>query len=74
MQKRCLASVVETEEQELGMLVEQPERGKDVPDCGVGSVSDMMVDTNRMSTMLGSMRIRFSGSLHQLIMNMRAAS
>ncbi len=32
MQERCLAGIVETEEEELGVLVQQAEGGKDIVD------------------------------------------
>ena len=34
MQQRGLAGIVETEEEELGVLVGEPEVGEDIPDCG----------------------------------------
>ena len=33
MQKSRLSSIVESQEQELGVLVEQSKGGQDVPDC-----------------------------------------
>lgn len=33
VQQRCLSCIVETEEEELGVLVCEAERGQDFPDC-----------------------------------------
>ena len=71
MQESRLASVVETEEEELGVLVQQPKRGEDIPDCGLGNVSLFDVYFGGERAAMTEWRLMgFVNSLHQLMMNM----
>lgn len=62
MQQSGLPRIVEAEEEKLGVLVQEAQRGQDVPDCATGPTSAYILGGRKGE-------IELKNNIHQLIIH-----
>ena len=70
MEEGRFSGIVKPKEEEFGVLVEQPKRGENIPDCGIGRVSTFNKGSRELAVNGRQHAESLGDDLHQLMMNM----